>query len=216
MADRPGSRGVCFGCGPGKSEETVKKEWKHVFKETLIETPVFNVRRDRKRRDEPTTSRDFYVIEAVDWVNVIPVTPDEEIVFIELHRHGTDESSLEIPGGMIDPEDPSPMAAGKRELREETGYTADTLLPLGVVHPNPAIQSNRCYTFLAPDARQEGEPDPDEDESITVVKYPLVQVPDLIRNARITHSLVIAGFFWFYLGRNSLPTDNARAQIDLV
>jgi 8-oxo-dGTP pyrophosphatase MutT (NUDIX family) len=193
-------------------EAIVKKEWKHLSQETLIETPVFNVRRDRKRRDEPQTLKDFYVIESVDWVNVIPLTEDEDVILIELHRHGTDEPSLEIPGGMIDPEDPSPMAAGERELREETGYTSDPLLPLGVVHSNPALQNNRCYTFLAPNARLEGGPDPDEGESITVVKYPLAQVPELIRKARITHSLVIAGFFWFYLGR----TDKDFTQIEAV
>ena len=194
----------------------MREEWKHLSQEPLIETPVFSVRRDRKRKEEPPTLKDFYVIDAVDWVNVIPVTQDEEVVLIELHRHGTNEASLEIPGGMIDPEDPSPMAAGQRELREETGYTADPLLPLGVVHPNPAIQNNRCYTFLAPNARLEGEPEPDEGESITVVKYPLVQVPELFRNARITHALVIAGFFWFYLGRNPPQTGKGLAQIEIV
>jgi 8-oxo-dGTP pyrophosphatase MutT (NUDIX family) len=184
-------------------EGIVKNEWKNVSKESLIETPVFNVRRDHKRRQPPPLSKDFYVIEAVDWVNVIPVTRDGDVVFISLHRHGTDQPSLEIPGGMIDPEDSSPMAAGQRELREETGYTSDPLLPLGVVHPNPAIQDNRCHTFLAPNARLAGEPDPDEGESITVVKYPLAQVPELFRKERVTHSLVIAGFFWFYLGRSA-------------
>ena len=179
----------------------MKSRWKRQGGEQLVETPVFNVRRDHKATEDPPRSMDFYVIEAVDWVNVIPITRDQEVVLIELHRHGTDETSLEIPGGMIDPEDSSPMAAGQRELREETGYASDTLLPLGVVHPNPAIQNNRCYTFLAPNALRVGRQDPDESESIKVVKVPLAQVPELIRNGRITHSLVIAGFFWYYLDR---------------
>jgi 8-oxo-dGTP pyrophosphatase MutT (NUDIX family) len=145
---------------------------------------------------------DYYVLEAVDWVNVIPITPDGEVVLIELHRHGVNELSLEVPGGMVDPEDPSPMAAAQRELREETGYESAPLIPLGVVHPNPAIQDNRCYTFLAPNARPAGTPDPDEGEEITVVKYPLAEVPDLLKQGRVTHSLVITAFFWFYLGTN--------------
>jgi 8-oxo-dGTP pyrophosphatase MutT (NUDIX family) len=183
----------------------MKTEWRRQAGERLIETPVFSVRRDRKVRANPPRSMDFYVIEAGDWVNVIPITQDEEVILIELHRHGTDETSLEIPGGMIDPEDSSPMAAGQRELREETGYASDTLLPLGVVHPNPAIQNNRCYTFLAPNARRAGRQDPDESESIKVVKVPVAQVPELIRDGRITHSLVITGFFWYYLGRELAP-----------
>jgi 8-oxo-dGTP pyrophosphatase MutT (NUDIX family) len=143
---------------------------------------------------------DFYVIEAVDWVNVIPITPEKEVVMIELHRHGINERSLEIPGGMVDPEDPSPMAAAQRELREETGYESDPLLPLGVVHPNPAIQDNRCYSFLAPNASPAGEPDPEEGEDIAVVKFRLSKIPGLIKEGRITHSLVITAFLWFYLG----------------
>lgn len=141
---------------------------------------------------------DFYVLEAVDWVNVIPVTAENEVVLIELYRHGINTPSLEIPGGMIDPEDSSPLAAAERELREETGYVSDPLLPLGVVHPNPAIQNNRCYTYLAPNAHPAGEPDPDEGEEITVFKYPLTEVPNLLREGKITHSLVIAAFLWFY------------------
>ena len=78
----------------------------------VFETPVFSLRRDRKHRaSSETESHDFYIMESVDWVNVIPLTEEGEVVFIEIHRHGTDEVSLEIPGGMIDPEDPSPMAA---------------------------------------------------------------------------------------------------------
>lgn len=167
----------------------------------MIETPVFRVRRDqKKKKSHPFRTRDYYIVDAVDWVNVIPVTPDEQVVLIELHRHGIDEPSLEIPGGMIDPEDPSPMAAAQREMLEETGFESDSLLPLGVVHPNPAIQSNRCYTFLAPNAQPTGQPSPDEGEDITVVEYPLRAIPELLKQGKITHSLVIAAFLWFYLG----------------
>ena len=138
------------------------------------------------------------VLEAVDWVNVVPLTSDDEVVFIELHRHGTDRPSLEIPGGMIDPEDPSPIFAAAREMQEETGYASDALEPLGVVHPNPAIQANRCFSFLAKDARLVGPPSPDEGEDIRVVRYPLQDVPALIAEGKITHALVVTCFYWLY------------------
>lgn len=164
-----------------------------------MSTPVFSLRRDRKERESPPgRAHDFYVIEAVDWVNVVPLTPDDEIVFIELHRHGTDEPSLEIPGGMIDPEDASPMEAAAREMEEETGYVSTNLVPLGVVHPNPALQANRCYSFLAKDARLQGPPRPDETEDIRVVRYPRREVPRLLEEGRITHALVVACFLWFF------------------
>lgn len=176
-----------------------RQTWRLVRRDFLIETPIFRVRRDRKQRVELSSSVDYFVLEVVDWVNVIPLTPDNEVVLIELHRHGVDEPSLEIPGGMIDPGDPSPLAAAQRELLEETGYESDPLVPLGVVHPNPAIQNNRCYTFLAPNARPTADPSRDEGEFITVVRYPIPAVPELLKEGRITHSLVVAAFLWYFL-----------------
>jgi ADP-ribose pyrophosphatase len=192
-----------------------EKSWMLLSSETLLRTPVFDVRRERKSGPKTQKMMDYYLLEAVDWVNVIPVTAENEVVLIELYRHGISAPSLEIPGGMMDPEDISPMAAAQRELREETGCESDPLLPLGVVHPNPAIQNNRCYTFLAPNARQAREPDPDEGEEIAIVRYPLAEVPNLLRQGKITHSLVIAAFLWFYLVEKSrdprVPLDQPGA-----
>ncbi len=176
----------------------MKKNWSTSAREIVFETPVFSLRRDRKQRVDTAATHDFYVIDCVDWVNVIPLTPDDEIVFIQLHRHGTDETSLEIPGGMIDPRDASPMAAGLRELTEETGYTSPELVELGVVHPNPALQGNRCFTYLAKDAYLAGPPRPDETEDIEVVRYPREEVPHLLREGRISHALVVVCFFWLF------------------
>jgi 8-oxo-dGTP pyrophosphatase MutT (NUDIX family) len=181
----------------------VKMPWKTTESEILVRTPVFNVERRCKRRSSGR-SHDFYVLDAVDWVNVVPVTSDGEVVFIELYRHGIEGPSLEIPGGMIDPEDADPAAAAARELREETGYEAERVVHLGVVHPNPAIQGNRCYTFLAENARRVGEPAPDETEDIRVVLHSASELPKLLREGRITHALVVAGLY-AYLERRAGP-----------
>jgi 8-oxo-dGTP pyrophosphatase MutT (NUDIX family) len=98
---------------------------------------------------------------------------------------------------MIDPEDLDPAAAAAREMREETGYEAERLVPLGVVHPNPAIQGNRCHTFLAENAFRVGDLRPDETEDIRVVLHPVREVPGLLREGRITHALVVAGLYWY-------------------
>jgi len=174
--------------------------WTTADRERLIDTPVFSVRRDRKHRPaHPDDTEDFYVIESVDWVNVIPVTEQGEIVFIEHYRHGTDEVRLEIPGGMIDPSDPSPSFAAAREMREETGYASDPLVEIGVVRPNPALQVNHCHTFLAENARLVGPPRPDDTEDIRVVLHPKSEVPRLMREGRISHALVVAAFHWLAL-----------------
>lgn len=175
--------------------------WKTTESRLIARTPVFSVRRERRER---TTSgrrgeaKDFFILEAVDWANVVPVTAEREIVFIEIHRHGIDATSLEIPGGMIDPGDRDPAEAAAREMREETGYHSDRIVPLGLVHPNPAIQRNRCFTYLAENARLLSEPRPDETEDIRVVRHPLSEVPRLLADGKITHALVVAGLLWFF------------------
>ena len=84
----------------------------------------------------------FYVVEAPDWINVIPLTPDNEVLLLRQFRFGVDDFTLEIPGGICDPGEP-PLEAAGRELREETGHAAGEIVELGWVHPNPAIQNNR-------------------------------------------------------------------------
>ena len=83
-----------------------------------------------------------------DWVTVVPITAAGRVVMIRQYRHGTGEIGLEIPGGVIDPGE-EPLAAARRELREETGYGASELASIGQVAPNPALQDNRCYSFVA-------------------------------------------------------------------
>ncbi len=196
-ADRraPRARGLGAHLGHGS---IVMTRWRTTRSETLITTPIFSVRRDRKRAPDDDVGHDFYVLECPDWVNVLPVTSDREAVLIVLHRHGTGEPSLEIPGGMIDPEDPTPRDAAAREMLEETGYQSDELHSLGFVHPNPALQSNRCYTYLAENARVVGDPRPDETEEIRVVLTPLDDLPRLVQEGKITHALVIAGLLRYF------------------
>ena len=127
--------------------------WKRLETKTIHETPVLTLEEVallRPGRDEPVR---FVQLRCPQWVNVIPFTEDGQVILIRQYRAGTHEVTLEIPGGMIDAgEDPADAAA--RELAEETGYVAGSLEPLGVVQPNPAIQDNRCYTFLARDAER--------------------------------------------------------------
>jgi 8-oxo-dGTP pyrophosphatase MutT (NUDIX family) len=105
---------------------------------------------------------------------------------------------LEIPGGIVEPGD-SPQGAARRELQEETGYEAGQMLDLGFVHPNPVFLNNRCYTFMAQDARRTGLQTQDEKEDIQVLLKPLADIPRLIREGEITHSLVVAAFYRLFM-----------------
>jgi ADP-ribose diphosphatase len=177
------------------------KRWQRLASEIVYRCRVFALRRDRSRCPRTGNDHDFFVLEAGDWVNIVPVTADDQVVLIRQYRHGVAEFTLEIPGGMVDPEDRSPLAAARREMIEETGYDSDDVTPLGVLHPNPAIQGNRVHTFLARNAVRRGEPTFDTTEDAEVVLVPLRELPSLVREGRISHALVVAAFYWHDLQR---------------
>lgn len=135
----------------------------------------------------------FSLIECVDWVNVIALTPDDAVVVLRQYRPGTNQICLEIPGGMVDPGEDARTAA-ERELAEETGYTARLWRPLGVVAPNPAIQNNHLHTYLALDARPTRPPAPDGGEVLAVTTLALREVQAKLRAGEIDHALVLAAF----------------------
>jgi 8-oxo-dGTP pyrophosphatase MutT (NUDIX family) len=135
----------------------------------------------------------FSLIECVDWVNVIALTPANEVILIRQFRAGSRSICLEIPGGMVD-EGEDPRTAAARELEEETGYTAETWRSLGTSLPNPAIQDNRLHSYLAVDARPTAATRFDSSEVIELELAPLSEVRQMLRDGRIDHALVIAAF----------------------
>jgi ADP-ribose pyrophosphatase len=162
---------------------------------------IFSVRRDSFVSPRTGRPHPFYVLECPDWVNVIALTDRNEVILVRQFRAGTCAVTLEIPGGGVETHDGSALVAARRELREETGHAARSWKRLGVVHPNPAFQSNRCTTYLARDCRRVGDLMPDAGEDLAVECVPLERIPGLIRAGRITHSLVIAAFHFLFLRR---------------
>jgi len=172
--------------------------WETIESKELVNCRIFKVREDLMQNGDKKGT--FYIIENPDWVNVVAMTKDFDVVLIEQFRHGTGEVILEIPGGMIDG-DESPEAAARRELLEETGYSAEEFVLLGKSRPNPAIQNNWIYHYAAVNAEKTGEVKFDEHESVVTKLYPVMVIPKLIKSGEITHSLVLAAlqYFSFYL-----------------
>ncbi len=158
--------------------------------ETVLQTKVGKVVSAGVQNLRTGKTETFYRFLFSDWVNIIALTGQHEIVLIRQFRFGTGKVELEIPGGAIEP-DESPLEAGQRELLEETGYVGRNARILGQVFPNPAIQNNRCYTILVDEAEQVGEQNMDEMEDIEVVVMPYDRIAKMITSGRISHGLVL-------------------------
>lgn len=171
--------------------------WPTVRSETLADYRVFRVRQDHKRSPRTGATHDFFVLECPGWVNVIALTPAREIILIEQYRHGTEVVELEIPGGVMDPTDASPVATAIRELREETGYEGERARVIGEVAPNPAIQNNTAYTVLIENCVLRHAVEFDHTEDVVTRLERLEAVPGHVAQGRIRHALVVAAFYHF-------------------
>src|SRR5438132_4211158 len=180
------------------------KPWQKISSKLLGDFRIFTLRSDRKVSPRNGTEHEVFVIDAVDWVNVVAVTPDNHLVMVEQYRHGTNTVELEIPGGMVDREDASPGAAGVRELREETGYEGENARILGKILPNPAIQSNTCYTVLVENCRLKHAVDFNHGEDIMTRLVPAADVPRLVAEGKIQHSLVVVALCYFELWQRGI------------
>jgi 8-oxo-dGTP pyrophosphatase MutT (NUDIX family) len=174
------------------------RHWEVVETEELQDCRVFAVSRSMARSPLTGEIHPFFRIEADEWVNVVPITADDQLVMVRQYRHGSREITLEIPGGIIDPGE-TPAEAAARELLEETGYRAERVEAIGVVNPNPAIFGNRCHTFLASGAVRVAEIQNPGLEETSVELVPVAEIPDQLHRGRIDHALVVAALYWYAL-----------------
>lgn len=113
---------------------------------------------------------------------------------------------------MIDAKDTSPLEAGLRELREETGFTGSRAEILGKIYPNPAIMSNTCHTVLVHDCHLTSELAWDAGEDMLTRLVPVQEIPGLVASGKIQHSLVVVALYYFDLWQREESKKSKSAE----
>lgn len=188
------------------------RPWQKIGSRPVGDFQIFTIRSDRKISPRTQQEHDFLVVDAVNWVNVLALTPDRRLVMVEQYRHGSNTVELEIPGGAMDAGDATPEEAGRRELREETGYDGERPRIIGQVFPNPAFMSNTCFTVLIENCRCLHPVQFDHGEDLITRLVPVAEIPHLVAGGGIRHSLVAVAFYYYELWERGLKTAPARAN----
>ncbi len=160
-----------------------KFEEKQISREEIYDGAVLHVVKDRILLPDGNTSiREFCL--HIGAVAVIPITDGKEVVTVHQFRYAHHREFIEIPAGKLDHKDEIPLEAVKRELSEETGYTAGKITYLGVLDTTPALIDEKIHLYMAEDLK-EGDVHPDDDEFIEVEKIPLAKMVDMVMNGEI-------------------------------
>jgi 8-oxo-dGTP pyrophosphatase MutT (NUDIX family) len=171
-------------------------KWKRIRRSELLACPIFKVT-ERLNEGPGGRSGSFVVLEASDWASVVPVVrKDGETYFLMVrqYRHGSDEVSVEFPGGVVEPGE-EPAAAAERELAEETGYRAASLRLAGVVRPNPAFMDNRYHVYVAEGLELVGDKELDEHEVLDSFLVGASEVRAAMGSGEYSHALMVAALF---------------------
>jgi 8-oxo-dGTP pyrophosphatase MutT (NUDIX family) len=166
--------------------------------QTLVESWLFRLRKERYQSRKSGKTHDYYVTHLANGVHAIALTADQQVVMVRQFRAGSRRDSLETPGGLLDPGE-DPCAAGARELLEETGYAGDSPELLGTIWPIPALLSMRISTVVIRNARRIAEPHLDQNEEVSLELVPVGDIPALIKSGQIDHGVCVAGLLWWLL-----------------
>jgi 8-oxo-dGTP pyrophosphatase MutT (NUDIX family) len=183
--------------------ETSHLIWEEGESRELFRSNVFSVR-ETESRSPRGESRLFTVMDAPDWVIVVPLLETEQgrrFVMVRQWRHGSRELSLEFPGGVMEKGESAEEGA-RREFEEETAYRASKLYRLGDMSPNPALMSNRVHFYLAEDLTPLRSQNLDEDEFVDVERVPFEDVTGGMGKPPFVHALTAAALA-LYLSRRA-------------
>jgi 8-oxo-dGTP pyrophosphatase MutT (NUDIX family) len=180
------------------------RDWPIISREQVGDFRLFSLTKKMVRSPRTGEIREVQALQFPDWVLILALTPQAEVVMVRQYRHGTEKVCLELPGGLVDVNDDSPELSAGRELLEETGYQASKIAHIGGCFPQPAILSNKCYFYLAEDVESVQTQDLDRGEDIEILTIPLIEILAKIENKEIDHGMVLLAFFFFWMKQGQI------------
>lgn len=167
-------------------------EEKRIGSERIYEGAILNLRRDTVTVPNGTAYRE--VVEHNGAVAIVPVTKDGKLVMVKQFRYPSGKALLEIPAGKIDPGETDPEGTARRELKEETGYTAEQFHYLGKINPSVAYTEEVIHLYAAT-GLVPGEAEPDEDEALEILEYDFKEAYDMAASGALVDGKTIAAIF---------------------
>lgn len=197
---------------PTQTKSSGAKLWNCIKETILLDFPYLQVIErimQYQRRPDPEGHR-FFMIRSRNWCHTIPITESGEIILVKQYRAAKFDEILEFPGGVVDENDTNPKDTALRELKEETGYTlapGGQLISLGECSPNPALQDNTLFSFIAFPVTASSTQSLDPYEDIVVEKISIPQFLKLFDEGRFPHALMQASLYKLmrHLKNNGIP-----------
>ena len=178
-----------------------EKKWKILSTEYLVQRPWLTARRDVAELPDGRINHEYYVLEYPDWVNIIAITKDGQIVMERQYRHALGNTCYELPCGVIEKGE-TPLEAAKRELLEETGFAGGEWQEWMTLSPNPATSTNLAHSFLATGVEKVSGQHLDATEDIDVYLLDQAYVRELLQNNQILQALMAAPLWKYFYDKD--------------
>lgn len=180
-------------------------KWKTLQREQIFKTGFVTITQEKCELSDGRIMPNYYILHLPDWVNIVPFTASGEVILIKQYRHATGQVHWEVPGGAVHRGE-DPALGALREFEEETGYTTKELIPISENYPNPALQDNKIFTYVALNCVYKGPQELDPFEEIEVHKVPYGDFRQWMQEGKINHNIVVASIYKAveYLEKNNI------------